>query len=54
MGGARALSLATIDVLEDSGRDLRRHHSERETSWGLSGEPVRLRDRIVDSFCWEG
>jgi hypothetical protein len=29
MGGARALSLATIDVLEGTGRDLRRHHSER-------------------------
>ena len=26
MGGTRALSLATIDVLEDTGRDLRRHH----------------------------
>jgi hypothetical protein len=34
MGGARALSLATIDVLEDTGRDLRwsRAESERERS----------------------
>jgi hypothetical protein len=34
MGGARALSLATIDVLEDTGRDLRwsRPESEREQS----------------------
>jgi hypothetical protein len=39
MGGARALSLATIDVLEDTGRDLRRHHSEQEVSWGWSEEP---------------
>jgi hypothetical protein len=48
MGGARALSLATIDVLEGTGRDLRRHHSERELSWGLSEEPdasERARDR---------
>ena len=28
MGGARALSLATIDVLERTGRDLRRHHTD--------------------------
>jgi hypothetical protein len=39
MGGARALSLATIDVLEDTGRDLRRHRSEREVSWGSPEEP---------------
>ena len=39
MGGARALSLATIDVLEDTGRDLRRHHSEQEVSQGFSEEP---------------
>ncbi len=30
MGGARALSLATIDVLEGTGRDLRVSRSERE------------------------
>ncbi len=48
MGGARALSLATIDVLEDTGRDLRRHHSESELGWGWSAEPdeaERTRDR---------
>jgi hypothetical protein len=48
MGGARALSLATIDVLEDTGRDLRRHHSEREVSLGFSEEPdasERAQDR---------
>lgn len=39
MGGARALSLATIDVLEGTGRDLRHHHSEREVAWGSSEEP---------------
>jgi hypothetical protein len=39
MGGARALSLATIDVLESTGRDLHRHHSEREVAWGMSEEP---------------
>src|ERR1700728_2892344 len=30
MGGARALSLATIDVLESTGRDLRVSRTERE------------------------
>jgi hypothetical protein len=30
MGGTRALSLATIDVLEGTGRDLRRSRTERE------------------------
>ena len=39
MGGARALSLATIDVLEDTGRDLRRHHTDAELGWGWSEEP---------------
>jgi hypothetical protein len=39
MGGTRALSLATIDVLEGTGRDLRRHHSEREVAWGMSVKP---------------
>jgi hypothetical protein len=40
MGATRALSLAAIDVLEGSGRDLRRHHSETEVvEWGLSEEP---------------
>jgi hypothetical protein len=48
MGGARALSLATIDVLEGTGRDLRRHHTDGELAWGWSAEPdmsERTRDR---------
>ena len=48
MGGARALSLASIDVLDGTGRDLRRHHSDRELEWGWSAEPdasERARDR---------
>jgi hypothetical protein len=48
MGGARALSLATIDVLEGTGRDLRRHHTDGELAWGWSEEPdmsERTRDR---------
>lgn len=40
MGGTRALSLASIDVLEGTGRDLRRHHSDQELAWGLSEEPT--------------
>ncbi|MHB1570022.1 MAG: hypothetical protein ACYC0H_12575, partial [Solirubrobacteraceae bacterium] len=39
MGGARALSLASIDVLEGTGRDLRRHRSDQELALGLSEEP---------------
>src|ERR1700727_66745 len=39
MGGARALSLATIDVLEDTGRDLRRSRTEWELQ---SGRPDRF------------
>lgn len=48
MGGARALSLATIDVLEDTGRDLRRHRSAADVSQGFSEEPdanERARER---------
>jgi hypothetical protein len=48
MGGARALSLASIDVLDGTGRDLRRHHTDRELAWGWSEEPnesERARDR---------
>jgi hypothetical protein len=48
MGGARALSLATIDVLERAGRDLRRHHTDSEVSSGWPEEPdasERARDR---------
>ena len=35
-GGARALSLATIDVLEGAGRDMRRHRTDAELAWGWS------------------
>jgi hypothetical protein len=35
MGGARALSLAALDVLEGSDRDLRQTRSQAELSWGL-------------------
>jgi hypothetical protein len=48
MGGTRALSLATIDVLDRSGRALRRHHTQREVECGMSDEPdadERVRDR---------
>ena len=48
MGGARALSLATIDVLEGTGRDLRRHRTDAELEWGWSDQPLeseRIRDR---------
>ena len=38
MGGARALSLAALDVLDGSGRDLRRTRSPQELSWGMSSE----------------
>ncbi|MFZ1992468.1 MAG: contact-dependent growth inhibition system immunity protein [Solirubrobacteraceae bacterium] len=41
MGGARALSLATIDVLEDTGRDLRYSRAE----WEREESPV---DRFAD------
>jgi hypothetical protein len=34
MGGTRALSLATIDVLETTGRDLRWSRTERERAMG--------------------
>jgi hypothetical protein len=48
MGGTRALSLASIDVLEGTGRDLHRHHTDRELAWGWSKQPdasERTRDR---------
>jgi hypothetical protein len=45
MGGTRALSLATIDVLEDAGRDLRRSRTEWELQ---SGRPDRfIEDDLV-------
>lgn len=39
MGGARALSLASVDVLDGSGRDLRRARTDLELAWGLPNEP---------------
>ncbi|MFZ0088832.1 MAG: hypothetical protein WAL63_04960 [Solirubrobacteraceae bacterium] len=40
MGGARALALATIDVIEGNQRALRWHHSKGEIeNFGLSWEP---------------
>ena len=40
MGGARALALATMDVIEGNQRDLRWHHSKSEIeNMGLSREP---------------
>jgi hypothetical protein len=48
MGGARALSLATIDVLEDTGRDLRWSRTEREregSAFDRFAEDDVVRDR---------
>lgn len=40
MGGARALALATVDVVDRSGRNLRPHHnSDRDVCWGFSEQP---------------
>jgi hypothetical protein len=39
MGGTRALSLASIDVLEGTGRDLCRYPHRPELAFGLSEEP---------------
>jgi CDI immunity proteins len=56
MGGTRALSLATIDVLEETGRDLRRSRTEWELQ---SGRPDRfiegdlVRDRELRSHAKE-
>jgi hypothetical protein len=48
MGGARALALATIDVIEGNQRDLRWHHSKSEIeNMGLSREPDP-REREID------
>jgi hypothetical protein len=38
MGGTRALSLATIDVLESAGRDLRWSRTERELEFHSADE----------------
>jgi hypothetical protein len=48
MGGTRALSLASIDVLERTGRDLRWNRTERErdgSSFDRFGESDGVRDR---------
>lgn len=47
MGGARALSLATIDVIEGSERELRRHHTEAEIAHGFSERPT-AEERAAD------
>ena len=48
MGGARALALATIDVIEGNERDLHWHHRRVEVErFGLSPEPD-AREREVD------
>lgn len=50
MGGARSLSLATVDVLESSQRDLRWHHTNAELEFGWGDEPdavERARDRSL-------
>jgi len=47
MGGARAIALATIDVIEGNQRDLRWHHSKEEVEAGLSREPD-AREREID------
>jgi CDI immunity proteins len=48
MGGTRALALATIDVLDATGRNLQRHRTQQEVALGMSEEPdvqERVRDR---------
>jgi hypothetical protein len=50
MGATRALALAAIDVLEGTGRSLRRHHSRAEVEWGMSEVPdadERVRDQAL-------
>jgi hypothetical protein len=50
MGGTRALSLATIDVLDNTGRDLRLSRSERELEFGSADEWADVdvaRDRVL-------
>ena len=50
MGGARALSLATIDVIEGTQRDLRWHHTKAEIEFGFSERPdadERAADRAL-------
>jgi hypothetical protein len=45
MGGARALSLAAIDVLDGSGRDLRRHHTDAGVGLARGARRERARQR---------
>jgi hypothetical protein len=47
MGGTRALSLASIDVLEDTGRDLRLSRTEPEVE-GSSVDRFAESDRVMD------
>ena len=47
MGGTRALSLASIDVLEDTGRDLRLSRTEGERR-GSSFDGFAESDRVMD------
>jgi hypothetical protein len=51
MGGARALPMATIDVLEGSLRDLRwpRSELEREMGWYDLSDAAFARDRCVST-----
>jgi hypothetical protein len=55
MGGARALSMATIDVLEGAPRDLRwpRSELEREMGWYDASDAEFARDRAVRLHCLE-
>jgi hypothetical protein len=55
MGGARALSMATIDVLEGTPRDLRwpRSDREREAGWYDLSDAGFARDRAVRLHCLE-
>lgn len=56
MGGSRALALASVDVLESNGRNLRRQHSESEVAMGFAETPdsaglereLELRRRAAD------
>ncbi len=50
MGGTRALSLAAIDVLESTGRDLRWSRTERELEFGSADDWTEVdvaRDRAL-------
>lgn len=55
MGGARALSMAAIDVLEGTPRDLRwpRSEPEREMGWYDVSDAEFARDRAVRLHCIE-